>query len=94
MNLTDYLGDDKTVVMHISKLRRKIETDPKQLETVVLFQPFVTIASLELSFAAYPVALIPFTTKRVMIVEKRMLLILFIDLPLGISFRFLHLTLL
>lgn len=32
---TDYLGDDKTVVMHISNLRRKIETDPKQPKMIV-----------------------------------------------------------
>jgi len=32
---TDYLGDDKTVVMHISKLRRKVEADPKQPKMIV-----------------------------------------------------------
>ncbi|WP_028552472.1 response regulator transcription factor [Paenibacillus sp. UNC451MF] len=30
-----YLGDEKTVVMHISKLRRKIEQDPKQPRILV-----------------------------------------------------------
>ncbi|PUA39099.1 DNA-binding response regulator [Paenibacillus elgii] len=31
----DFLGDDKTVVMHISRLRRKMEADPKNPEIIV-----------------------------------------------------------
>lgn len=32
---SSYLSDDKTVVMHISKLRRKIEPDPKEPRIIV-----------------------------------------------------------
>lgn len=32
---TESIGDDKTVVMHISKLRKKIEEDPKQPKFII-----------------------------------------------------------